>query len=91
MKHLFITMIALGTVASAGAALADTTGRLNVPQGEWQSPSAIADKLRGQGYQVIEIESDDGAYEVELIDGKGVKIEAHVHPSTGEFVYGYDD
>jgi len=91
MKHLIIAALTLGSVAGAGSAVAQNAGRLNVPQAEWQSPAAIADKLRGQGYQVIEIESDDGAYEVELIDGKGVKIEAHVHPGTGELLYGYDD
>ena len=32
------------------------------------------------------------AYEVELIDKRnGTRIEAHVHPATGELLLGYDD
>ena len=31
-------------------------------------------------------------YEVELIDKRnGPRIEAHVHPATGELLLGYDD
>lgn len=65
--------------------------RLNVPADQWLSPSEIATRLADKGYRVVEIESDDGAYEVEMIDKNGVKIEAHVHPATGELLYGYDD
>ncbi len=65
--------------------------RLNVPQDQWLSPSEIADKLAGQGYKVLEIESDDGAYEVEMLDKNGVKVETHVHPVTGALLPGYDD
>ena len=49
--------------------------RLNVPRGEWLSPTQIAEKLGAQGYKVIEIEADDGAYEVEMTDKNGVRIE----------------
>lgn len=65
--------------------------RLNVPQDQWLAPSAIADKLASQGYKVLEIESDDGAYEVEMLDKNGVKIDTHVHPATAELLPGYDD
>jgi hypothetical protein len=65
--------------------------RLNVPASEWLSPSQIADKLSQQGYKVLEIESDDGAYEVEMLDKNGVKIDTHVHPATAELLPGYDD
>jgi hypothetical protein len=41
---------------------------------------------------VTEIEIDDGAYEVEMIDKRtGTRIEGHVHPATGELMLGYDD
>jgi hypothetical protein len=65
--------------------------RLNVPRDQWLSASEISDKLASQGYKVLEIESDDGAYEVEMLDKNGVKIETHVHPATGELLPGYDD
>jgi Peptidase propeptide and YPEB domain len=65
--------------------------RLNVPADQWMSPSQIAEKLGEKGYRVLEIESDDGAYEVEMVDKNGTRIEAHVHPATAELIYGYDD
>jgi hypothetical protein len=65
--------------------------RLNVPRDQWLSASEISDKLTSQGYKVLEIEADDGAYEVEMLDKNGVKVETHVHPATGELLPGYDD
>jgi uncharacterized membrane protein YkoI len=40
---------------------------------------------------VREIETDDGAYEVDVVDKDGVRMELHVHPATGELLRGYDD
>ena len=65
--------------------------RLNVPREQWLSPTQITEKLGEKGYKVIEIETDDGAYEVEMTDKNGTRIDAHVHPATGELLYGYDD
>ena len=66
--------------------------RLNVPQDKWLSPTQITEKLDQKGYNVTEIEVDDGAYEVEMVDKRnGTRIEAHVHPATGELLLGYDD
>ncbi len=65
--------------------------RLNVPADQWLSPSAVAEKLSQQGYKVLEIEADDGAYEVDMLDKNGVKVETHVHPATAELLPGYDD
>ena len=63
-----------------------------MPKDKWLSPTQISEKLEQKGYNVNEIEIDDGAYEVELIDKRnGTRIEAHVHPATGELLLGYDD
>jgi hypothetical protein len=59
-------------------------GRPNVPQAQWLSPSEITQKLAIQGYQVHEIEVDDGAYEFQATNSSGARIEAHAHPATGE-------
>jgi hypothetical protein len=64
---------------------------LNVPRDQWLSPTEVIDKLTAQGYQVREIEADDGAYEVEMTDKNGARIEIHVHPATAELLPGYDD
>ena len=39
--------------------------------------------LEGQGYTVREIELERGRYDVEMIDGKGMKVEAYLNPVTG--------
>ncbi|MGH6865986.1 MAG: PepSY domain-containing protein [Methyloceanibacter sp.] len=49
------------------------------------------DKLAAQGFKVYEIESDDDAYEVEMVYKNGTPIDTHVHPATGEILRGYDD
>lgn len=92
MRKFFIPTLLSLSMLAATPALADWDGaqRLNVPQDQWLAPAEIADKLSAQGYQVDEIEADDGAYEVELTKN-GTRMEAHVHPATGEILVGYDD
>lgn len=85
-----IVLAAAALALGATAALADNGQRLNVPRDQWLSPTQITAKLTDQGYRVTEIESDDGAYEVEMVKD-GVRIETHVHPATGELLHGYDD
>lgn len=79
------------SLLAATAAHAEPDKRLNVPSDQWLSPAQISEKLAAQGYKVTEIEADDGAYEVDLVDKNGTKVEAHVHPATGEMLVGYDD
>lgn len=80
---------ALG-ITAASMAFADSD-RLNVPAAEWKSTAEIKDGLVAAGYTVREIETDDGAYEVDVVDKDGVRAELHVHPATGEILRGYDD
>jgi hypothetical protein len=54
--------------------------RLNVPADQWLPPFEIADKLSPQGYEVLEIDSDDGAYEGEMLDKNGVKVDTPYIP-----------
>ena len=97
MRAILIASAAALTVAAAAVtpavAIDDVLAfnRLNVPRDQWLPPAKIAEKLGEQGYKVTEIESDDGAYEVEMVDKNGVRIETHVHPATAELLHGYDD
>jgi len=63
------------------------------PQAEWMSISDLSQKLESQGYQIREIDTEYGVYEVEMIDANGMRVEAYLHPVTGEPVQrrGYDD
>jgi hypothetical protein len=92
--YLIVPALVLSLAAAAAPATAEddaSTGtRLNVPHAQWLSPAQISDKLTAQGYKVTEIETDDGAYEVEL-STNGAKIEARVHPATAELLVGSDD
>lgn len=83
-------VLAVSLAAATVSAVAEPSGRLNVPRAEWMSPAQVTDKLVAAGYRVTEIEADDGAYEVELVDKNGTRIEGHVHPATGELLVGYD-
>jgi hypothetical protein len=95
-RYLLLPALAVSVAfaaATPAAALDDyfKSGRLNVPRDQWLSAAQITEKLAAQGYKVNEIESDDGAYEVDLVDKNGTRIETHVHPATGELLPGYDD
>lgn len=90
--HIIAPVLALA-FAAAAPALANKPpgGRLNVPREQWLTPTQITENLTAAGYKVTEIETDDGAYEVELVDKNGVRVEGYVHPATGELLVGYDD
>ncbi|HUW73248.1 MAG TPA: PepSY domain-containing protein [Methyloceanibacter sp.] len=92
-KYLIPTLLGLSALAAVPAlAVADWNDgkRLNVPRDQWLPPSEITEKLSAQGYKVYEIETDDGAYEVEMTKN-GTRMEVHVHPATAEILVGYDD
>lgn len=91
MKTFLIASVLAALAATSALADDGASNRLNVPRDQWVSPSRIAEKLAAQGYKVHKIETDDGAYEVDMTDKNGVLIEAHVHPATGELLPGYDD
>ncbi len=81
------TVVAMLTVAAVPAfALDDYHGRVNVPQKEWMSVADLTKKLADAGYDVKEIDRDDGVYEIEALKADGSRVEAHVHPGTGEIL-----
>jgi hypothetical protein len=92
-NYLIAPILALSLTLAAIPTLADPApdARLNVPRDQWLSPAQITDKLVAAGYKVTEIEADDGAYEVDLLDKNGIRVEGHVHPATGELLTGYDN
>ena len=93
-NYLILSAVSLSMLAAVPALAEDdwaSGNRLNVPKGEWLSPVQISEKLTAQGFKVHEIEADDGAYEVEMIDKNGTRIETYVHPATAELLPGYDD
>jgi len=82
---LFVAVILSSSVTATVSALPlDNLLESNRPvatQEQLLSPSQISEILTEKGYTVIDIEIDDGGYEVELIDAKGMPIEGHVYVS----------
>lgn len=70
----------------AGAAVAQGTKT-------WMSIPDLAAKVEAQGYTLLEVERDDGVFEVNMLDGKGYRVEAHLDRATGEPLSGprWDD
>lgn len=94
MSLLAATILSLSVTVPVSALPLDNLlepNRLNATDEQWLSPSQISEILIEKGYTVINIEIDDGGYEVELIDEKGSPIEGHVYvsPATPRLP-GYD-
>ena len=93
MRKIAIATVIAAAIGLSTAVMAgdDKHGRLNVPAADWKSAAEIKDKLVSAGYTVREIETDDDAYEVDVVDKDGMRMEFHIHPATGEILHGYDD
>ena len=80
--------LAGAVLLSAGIAMADGDDRRDrdddMPRDGWMSLVEVAEQLESQGYTPYEIEIDDGAYEVTMVDGQGMVIEAYIDPVNGE-------
>lgn len=85
-------LLSLAALPTLSAASEEAGGdRLSVPRDQWLPISDVAEKLTAQGYTVTEIETEDDAYEVEMVDKNGVHSEARVHPASGEILPHTDD
>lgn len=78
-----VGLFALGANAQQQGAQAQQQQRMNVAQ--------IATMLEEQGYTVLEVELERGRYDVEMIDSKGMRVEAYLDPATGKVLPYRDD
>lgn len=78
-----VGLFAFGAFAQQQAAQGSDQPHLSVVQ--------IATLLEEQGYSVLEIEQEDDHYEVEMIDGNGMRVEAYLDRTTGEALPYHDD
>ncbi|MEC3861800.1 PepSY domain-containing protein [Mesobacterium sp. TK19101] len=87
MTRTILFAATLTTAASLFAlgANAQSTG---TPQ---MTVAQIASMLAEQGYTVREIELERGRFDVEMIDAKGMKVEAYLDAATGEVLPYADD
>ncbi|EKF43553.1 PepSY domain-containing protein [Nitratireductor indicus] len=85
-SHLIASAVVLAIACGAGVAQASESPNLNVPKDQWMSIAQISDKFKTEGYDVRQVKIEKGVYEVYALDKDGKRIEALVHPATGEII-----
>jgi len=85
MRVLPLLIIAAATVTASPAAHAADKCEY-VPRERWIPIDQAIRKAEELGYEVREVEPDDGCWEVEGFDKNGAKIKLYIHPTTGEVV-----
>lgn len=79
MKPILPLAILAAMSLAAGGALAQDPAA----PAPWLSVAELAETVEQQGYTLIEVERDDGVFEVSMQDARGYRIEAHLDPRTG--------
>ena len=91
MKRTIFFTTALATAAGLFA-LGANAQQQHAPDQTRLSVAQIAIMLEEQGYSVVEVELEHGRYDVEMIDGKGMRVDAYLDPATGAVLpYREDD
>lgn len=91
-KSILLTMTALATAGLVAFGANAQSNGTETPPANSLSMAEISTMLTEQGYTVREIEFEDGRYEAEMIDAKGMKVEAYLDAATGDVLpYGSDD
>ncbi|MGI9372865.1 MAG: PepSY domain-containing protein [Hyphomicrobiales bacterium] len=55
-----------------------------VDKSEWMTSDQLAEKLKGEGWEVRFMKEDGGCWEVYGTNPEGKRVEAYFHPKTGE-------
>lgn len=87
---LFVSAIALSATVAMPAFASDEDKRdtcQEVAKENWMTEDAIKAKATEMGYDVRNLKTEDGCYEIYAIDKDGKKVEAYLHPGTGEVVH----
>ncbi|WP_346898530.1 PepSY domain-containing protein [uncultured Roseibium sp.] len=86
-KTLTALTLAAALSGFAGAALAsEGHAKIDAPRDQWMSVDQITQKMTAEGYKVRRVKVEDGAYEVYALDANGKRVEAIVHPVTGQIL-----
>ncbi|HMQ57134.1 MAG TPA: PepSY domain-containing protein [Rhizobiaceae bacterium] len=88
MRILLATLI-VATALSPAFASSDSDDSRKcgaTDKASWMSVADISAKAEAMGLKVRSVKTEDGCYEVYAIDAKGQRIEAYMHPVTGEVV-----
>lgn len=87
MRTIIVTMTLLltGAAVPAFAGGQDCHTPFNA-QSKVMPVSEVARALEDMGYRVLEIEFEDGCYEVKAVNDSGYPIKALYDPATGELL-----
>jgi hypothetical protein len=91
MKPILLAATLAAGLFAIGAQAQVTAAQQPVQTGDRMSIAQIATMLESQGYTVLEIELERGRYDVEMIDGNGMRVEAYLNAVTGEVLPYRDD
>jgi len=79
--------ITIACICGLSAFAATAAFAQNAPAGDsWLSVRDVESRLSAAGYQLIEIERDDGEFEVKARNAQGQCRELHLNRATGEIV-----
>lgn len=85
MRILPSILLASATMLGANAAFAADICAYQ-PRSKWIPIDQAISKAESLGYEVREVEPDDGCWEVEGFDRNGAKIKLYLDPLTGDVV-----
>jgi len=80
MKHVFV-IAALVTVA-ASPAFAASSECSGAPKTQWQPTAKLESQLKGEGYTVRQIKTENGCYEVYATDKGGKRVNMAYNAET---------
>lgn len=87
-----ITLAVFALTLAAGYSVASSDGMGAGAAGDqWLPMDQVAGQLRADGYQLREIEIDDGRYEVEATAPDGRRVELYIDPVSGKILKVEDD
>lgn len=90
MRSTIPAALALALLTTAAAA-SDDKPCTAAPRDQWQTIEKLAAKLTEQGWQVNEIEFEDGCAEAEVVGKDGRKAELKLDPATAALVKTEED
>lgn len=95
MRKTMALAAAFGLAASLGAAAPALAGGEEAcgkaPRDRWMNQEAARALATSLGFEVREMEADDGCYELEVADSAGKRFDLSMHPVTGEVVRTEED
>lgn len=86
MRILPALIIAVAATAATTSAAQAADKCAYVPRERWIPIDQAIRKAESLGYDVRQVEPDDGCWEVEGFDKNGAKIKLYLDPASGEVV-----